>query len=166
MENNMSNLFAKRENEQSVQTVTSSEKKSKIEQAKENLKIVNEDIASLKSKLKMFVAKKEKSENTKKVLKNLRQKLAELTIKKAELKKIISSAKTNAQIRKSKKYLETAKYEAIKTNLEKNNIYDENTVKTLINIRTILITYNVKGFNQLEQILKYAQQTAPDLFGK
>lgn len=163
MENNISNLFTKQENEQLIQPVTSGEKKSKIEQAKENLKIVNEDIASLKSKLKMLIAKKEKSEATKKVLKNLRQKLAEVTIKKAELKKVINSAKTNAQIRKSKKYLESAKYEAIKTNLEENNIYDENTVKNLINIRTILLTYNVKDFNQLEQILKYVQQTAPDL---
>ena len=164
MENNMSNLFTKQENEQPVLLATSSEKKSKVEQAKENLKIVNEDITSLKSKLKMLVAKKEKSENSKKVLKNLRQKLAEFTIKKAELKKVINSAKTNAQIRKSKKYLESTKYEAIKTNLEKNNIYDENTVKNLINLRTILLTYNVKDFNQLEQILKYVQQTAPDLF--
>lgn len=166
MENNISNLFTKQENEQLIQPVTSGEKKSKIEQTKENLKIVNEDIASLKSKLKILIAKKEKSEATKKVLKNLRQKLAEVTIKKAELKKVINSAKTNAQIRKSKKYLESAKYEAIKTNLEENNIYDENTVKNLINIRTILLTYNVKDFNQLEQILKYVQQTASDLLKK
>lgn len=166
MENNIFNHLAEQGSEKTTQSIVSSDKKTKAEQAKEELKTINDEMASCQETIKTLVTNKEKTEEYKTSLKNLKRKLAELNIKKAELKKIISSAKTNAQIRKSKKYLETAKYEAIKTNLEKNNIYDENTVKSLINIRTILLTYNIKDFNQLEQILKYAQETAPDLFGK
>ena len=164
MENNISNLFTKQENEQLIQPVTSSDKKTKVEQAKEDLKTVNEKMTSLQEKIKTLVANKEKSEEYKTSLKNLKRELAELNIKKVGLKKKINSAKTNAQIRKSKKYLETAKYEAIKTILEKNNIYDENAVKNLIKIKNLLYHYNIKGFKHLEQILTYIKENIPKLY--
>ena len=164
MENNTFKPLTEQRLEETTKPIASNDKKTKVEQAKEDLKTVNEKMTSLQEKIKTLVANKEKSEEYKTSLKNLKRELAELNIKKAGLKKKINSAKTNAQIRKSKKYLETAKYEAIKTILEKNNIYNENAVKNLIKIKNLLYHYNIKGFKHLEQILTYVKENIPKLY--
>lgn len=164
MENNMSNFVQEQEQEQTVQTAVACEKKSKVEQAKEELKLLNKEIKVIKEEIKKLNIIEEKSDENEDKLKQLKKQMAELTIKKAGLKKITNAARTKEQIRKSKIYLANAKYEDIKTNLEKNNIYSENAVKTLIKIKLLLNKYNVKNINQMEQILAYAKQTASNLF--
>lgn len=164
MENNMYNFVQEQEQEQTVQTAVAGEKKSKVEQAKEELKLLNKEIKVIKEEIKKLNIIEEKSDENEDKLKQLKKQMAELTIKKAGLKKITNAARTKEQIRKSKIYLANAKYEDIKTNLEKNNIYSENAVKTLIKIKLLLNKYNVKNINQMEQILAYAKQTASNLF--